>query len=124
LWRRFGGPTRHHGGIDELTNLVRRDPDALLVAEINGAVVGTIIVGWDGWRCHLYRLVVDLDFRRLGVAQALGAAALDRARDVGAVRLDASVDPENEPAIRFWESQGYSMDHDRRWSIAVDNVKA
>lgn len=76
-------------------------------------------VGWDGWRCHLYRLVVDPDFRRLGCARALAAAALARARALGAARLDASVDPDNEPAVRFWEGIRYTVDHDQRWSVTV-----
>lgn len=119
LWDRFGGPTRTPGGAGELARLLQRDPDSLLVASTESAIVGTLIVGWDGWRCHLYRLVVDPDWRRRGVARELAASALDRARKLGAARIDASVDPGNEPAVRFWEGIGYSMDHDRRWSIGT-----
>ena len=35
-----------------------RDPDALIVATDGDRIIGTIIAGWDGWRCHLYRLAV------------------------------------------------------------------
>ena len=119
LWDRFGGPTRTPGGSVELARLLQRDPDSLLVAVIDDRIVGTLIVGWDGWRCHLYRLAVEPDFRRRGVARELAAAALERARQLGAARLDASVDPSNESAVHFWESVGYSIDHDRRWSITT-----
>jgi hypothetical protein len=30
--------------------LLQRDPTALFVAEMDGRLVGTLIVGWDGWR--------------------------------------------------------------------------
>ena len=33
--------------------LLDRDPEALLVADDGGRVVGTVIAGWDGWRAHL-----------------------------------------------------------------------
>ena len=33
--------------------LIARDPDALLLAEVDGAIVGSLIAGWDGWRFHL-----------------------------------------------------------------------
>ena len=59
LWGREGGPTRHAGRFDEATRLLARDSDALLVAESEGNCVGTLIVGWDGWRCHLYRLAAE-----------------------------------------------------------------
>ncbi len=44
--------------------LVARDPEALILAEHAGALVGTVIAGFDGWRCHLYRLAVHPERRR------------------------------------------------------------
>ena len=64
--------------------LLGRDPDAVIVAEHEGELVGSVIAGWDGWRCHLYRLAVPA-WRRQGVASALRAAE-DRFSAVGAAR--------------------------------------
>jgi ribosomal protein S18 acetylase RimI-like enzyme len=41
-----------------------RDPDALILAVDGDKIVGTVIAGWDGWRCHLYRLAVSPGRRR------------------------------------------------------------
>ena len=63
--------------------LLARDPEALLVAELDGRVVGTLIVGWDGWRAGLYRLAVDPSLRRGGIGGSLvraGRASSLRAR--------------------------------------------
>jgi ribosomal protein S18 acetylase RimI-like enzyme len=118
LWNEAGGPTRTPGRHREVLQLIRRDPDALIVALLDGRVVGTVIVGWDGWRCHLYRLAVDAGARRSGVATALLAEARDRAMSHGAARLDGMVNVENAPAIAFWRSLGYELDDDgRRWSL-------
>lgn len=119
LWDRQGGPNRHAGRHEEVARLLRHDGDALLLAESNGALVGAVIVGWDGWRCHVYRLAVEPTARRSGVARALVLAALDRATRIGAVRLDAMVDPDNDTAIGFWEAMGFDRDVDRRWSITL-----
>lgn len=119
LWDREGGPTRRAGRHDEALRLIEHDPGALLVAEQGAQLVGTLIVGWDGWRCHLYRLAVEPAARRSGVARALVEAATARARRVGAARLDAMVDPENDPATSFWASTGFVLDEDRRWSLLV-----
>ena len=34
-------------------------------------IVGSVIAGWDGWRCHLYRLAVAPARRREGIGRAL-----------------------------------------------------
>lgn len=120
LWNRAAGPTRHPGGRAEAEILLRRDPGALLVAVSDDRVVGTLIVGWDGWRCHLYRLAVEPSLRRSGIAGALVAEACRRASDHGAVRIDAMVNTENLGAVAFWENAGFSADtHDGRWSLVV-----
>src|SRR4051794_8937381 len=92
IWRHHGGPTRSPGAQDDARRLLERDAGALIVA-VDGTsrVVGSLIVGWDGWRCHLYRLVVDPGARRTGVASALVVEARARATAVGARRIDAMV---------------------------------
>jgi ribosomal protein S18 acetylase RimI-like enzyme len=120
LWDRAAGPTRHAGRHDEAARLLARDPDALLVAVVDGQVAGALVIGWDGWRCHLYRLAVEPSVRRRGVAAALVDAARERAAGLGAARLDAMVDRANDGAIPFWEAAGFERDdHDARWSVLL-----
>ena len=120
LWQREGGPTSLPGGVTEATALLRYDPDALVIARIDGVLAGSIIVGWDGWRCHLYRLVVDPPWRRSGVATQLVVEAMARARAIGARKIDATVSLDNRSAIRFWECQQFEQDpRDGRWSLRL-----
>ena len=119
-----GGPTRHPGGLEAATALVQRDPEALIIAEHDGVLVGTIVAGWDGWRFHIYRLAVAAAHRRQGVATALLSSAVARARVLGAVRVDAMVNTENVEAERFWQHAGFeSAATDRRWSLLLDRVR-
>ena len=106
------------GGRAEALALLARDPDALLVAVDDDGLAGTVIVGWDGWRCHLYRMAVADTHRRRGVGAALVDAALERARALGVRRLDAMVADDNDLGIAFWEACGFERyDHDTRWSL-------
>ena len=101
---------------DGVTRLIGRDPDAVIVAESDGAVVGTVIAGFDGWRCHLYRLAVAPRLRRRGVGAALVAAAEERFAALGGRRADAMVLEHNELGRRAWEGAGYRReDRWRRW---------
>jgi ribosomal protein S18 acetylase RimI-like enzyme len=99
-----------------VTALLGRDPDAVIVAEHEGDLVGSVIAGWDGWRCHLYRLAVRPDWRRQGVATALRQAAEDRVAAVGAARADAMVLDGNDLGQSLWRAGGYvRQDEWRRW---------
>ncbi|MFF7353615.1 MULTISPECIES: GNAT family N-acetyltransferase [Streptomyces] len=96
--------------------LVARDPEALILAESDGELVGTVIAGFDGWRCHLYRLAVCPQRRRQGIGSALLAAAEDRFVRLGGRRADAMVLVRNEQAHPAWSAAGYGpQEHWRRW---------
>lgn len=109
---------------DGVRTLIERDPDALLLAvEADQAgragtdrVIGTVIAGFDGWRCHLYRLAVAPDRRRRGIGSALLDAAHRRFESFGGRRADAMVLERNETGRRTWIAAGYQReDHWRRW---------
>ncbi|MEE4543829.1 GNAT family N-acetyltransferase [Streptomyces sp. V4-01] len=102
---------------DGVSRLVARDPEALLLAERDGTLLGTVVAGFDGWRCHLYRLAVHPAARRQGVATALLAAAEERFLALGGRRGDAMVLERNETARHAWRAVGYAReDHWRRWT--------
>lgn len=93
--------------------LIARDPDALVVAEVcqpqaQRRIVGSVVVGWDGWRCHLYRLAVDPAWRRQGIGARLLAHAEGRFAELGGTRADAMVLDENELAHAAWRAAGYA----------------
>jgi len=99
-----------------LAALHLRDPDALLVAVDGPEIVGTIIAGWDGWRCHLYRLAVAPSRRRQGIGRRLIEAAEERFRVLGGSRADAMVLDDNDQAHWIWGGAGYARQADwSRW---------
>lgn len=99
-----------------LAALRLRDPGALLVAVDGTTIVGTIIAGWDGWRCHLYRLAVAPHRRRAGIGRRLIAAAEERFRSLGGTRADAMVLDDNDRAYGIWAAAGYTrQDEWSRW---------
>ncbi|MGW1725987.1 GNAT family N-acetyltransferase [Streptomyces sp. NPDC002306] len=101
---------------DGVERLVTRDPEALILAEQNGELVGTVIAGFDGWRCHLYRLAVHPRRRRQGIGAALLAAADERFARLGGRRADAMVLTGNETAHHAWRAAGYTPQEQwRRW---------
>ncbi|TDC65573.1 GNAT family N-acetyltransferase [Micromonospora sp. KC207] len=94
-------------GAQAVAALIARDPEALILAVDDGVLVGTVIAGWDGWRCHLYRLAVAPAHRGQGIARSLVEAAEDRFRRLGGIRVDAMVLDDNSAAHPAWRALGY-----------------
>ncbi len=95
---------------EAIERLLERDPGALLVAELDGAVVGALIAGWDGWRGNVYRLAVLPSHRRGGIARQLVEAGHERLRAQGARRVTALVGGEEGAAHGLWRALGYQRD--------------
>ncbi|WP_344658963.1 GNAT family N-acetyltransferase [Catenulispora subtropica] len=105
-----------------LEALLARDPEALLLAvdPASGELIGSVIAGWDGWRCHVYRLAVHPDRRREGIGRLLVAAAEDRFRAFGGTRADAMVLDGNALAHHAWRAGGYAPQPEwSRWVKAL-----
>ncbi len=79
-----------------------QSPADLLIAELDGRLVGTVIAAWDGWRGNLYRLAVDPDVRRRGIAARLVEFGHRRLRERGARRVTALAGRGDGRATGFW----------------------
>jgi ribosomal protein S18 acetylase RimI-like enzyme len=113
FWRRAEASPSSTESAEDVHGLLERDPEALIVAEVGGEVVGTLIAGWDGWRATFYRLAVDLDHRRHGLATTLVRAGEERFRALGAKRLNAIAESHKPGAMAFWASAGYELQTSR-----------
>ena len=79
-----------------------------------------MVAGWDGWRCHLYRLAMRPERRRQGIGAALLAAAEQRFAALGGRRADAMVLDDNALGAKAWAAAGYAPQPEwSRWVKAL-----
>ena len=122
FWKLAAEDTNRADSAPALQRLLDRDPTALLLADEDGRIVGSLIAGWDGWRCHLYRFAVHPDRRRRGIGRTLLEAAEQRFADVGGHRADAMVLAENTLAHPAWAAAGYAPQPE--WARWVKSLPA
>jgi ribosomal protein S18 acetylase RimI-like enzyme len=113
LWAAAGSLPSITDSSDGLDRLLAADPQALLVAEFDGVLAGSLIAAWDGWRGSFYRLAVSPEHRRKGLATMLLREGERRLRERGAVRLTAIVAADDPTAMSFWQTTGYKHQQHR-----------
>jgi ribosomal protein S18 acetylase RimI-like enzyme len=118
LWSRAAEDSgRPSDDADALLVAIDRDAQALELALDGEAIVGTLLSGFDGWRCALYRLAVDPAYRGRGIAGTLLEHAERRFSGFGATRSLAMVLDANELGAGFWRSHGYEPQSEwSRWA--------
>ena len=81
----------------------------VLVGEVDGRVVTSVIVGHDGHRGVLYYLAVDPSVRRRGFGKAAHDAAFAWLKQRGVWKINLMVRSENQGVAGFYESLGYAV---------------
>jgi ribosomal protein S18 acetylase RimI-like enzyme len=110
-------PTRTDNA-DSLGHLLDHDPGALIVADDDGALVGSVMATFDGWRGSIYRLAVAPARRRTGLGRQLLEAAEGRLAGLGATRLQAIVVETDDRATGFWRATGWQQQVERLRFVA------
>ena len=113
LWNSTEQSRRAMNPVDDsregIERYLKRNPDTCFAAVRDGRIIGVILAGHDGRRGIIHHLCVHADFRRMGIAARLAAAAERALKDEGIQKVFGLVFTDNAAANAFWESQGYSL---------------
>jgi ribosomal protein S18 acetylase RimI-like enzyme len=110
VWRAAGLTLKPSDALPELRKVIERNPGLLLVAEVEGAVVGAVIGAWDGRRAWVYHLAVLPAMQGCGTGRMLMDELERRLRVLGATKLNLLVEPGNAGVSAFYRRLGYAPD--------------
>ena len=110
LWKAADATPSVTDNAEAIRRAATRAEVAFILAIDSGAVVASIIAGFDGWRGNIYRLATHPAHRRRGAARAMLARAEEMLAGWGVRRVTALVETAHPNAVGFWRSAGYLDD--------------
>jgi ribosomal protein S18 acetylase RimI-like enzyme len=91
----------------EIEKKIARDPELFLVAEVDGAIIGSVIGGYDGRRGLIYHLAVAASFRGRGIGSCLMDEVESRLRSKGCLKCYLLVVEGNVEAEQYYQQRGW-----------------
>ncbi|MBV7265394.1 GNAT family acetyltransferase [Erythrobacter ani] len=112
LWRSvFPGDPARNQAEHAIPQKVAMEDDLFWVAESpSGAVIGSIMAGWDGHRGWLYAVAVDPSQQRSGVGRDLVRHALAELRKRGCGKVNLQIRAGNEAVTAFYRELGFEIE--------------
>jgi ribosomal protein S18 acetylase RimI-like enzyme len=111
LWEAvFGYDAAHNRPSVVIDKKIAAEDQPFFVAVAGGAVVGTVMAGYDGHRGWIYSLAVSTTHRRRGIGTRLMSAAEGALRSSGCMKINLQILQGNEGVAAFYSSLGYSVE--------------
>ena len=110
LWEDCGLVVPHNDPRRDIARKLRVDPEWFLVGLLDGRIVGSCMVGYEGHRGWINYLAVAPSMRRRGLARQLMAAATGLLREAGSPKINLQVRSSNRQVVAFYRSLGFQED--------------
>jgi ribosomal protein S18 acetylase RimI-like enzyme len=111
LWHRvFGYESPHNAPQFVIDKKLALGDGLIFVAEAGGAVVGSVMAGYDGHRGWIYSLAVLPEYRRRGVGSRLMRHAEEQLKLLGCPKINLQIMQGNEAVEAFYRKLGYQTE--------------
>jgi ribosomal protein S18 acetylase RimI-like enzyme len=82
----------------------------LFVAARDGAVIGSVMAGYDGHRGWLYSVAVHPARRRRGTGRKLVLHAVEQLQSLGCIKVNLQVRATNAAVVAFYKALGFRVE--------------
>jgi ribosomal protein S18 acetylase RimI-like enzyme len=110
LWIQCGLVVPHNNPMRDIERKLKVNPEWFLIDELEGQVVSTCMVGYEGHRGWINYLAVRPDLQRRGLGKQIIEHAEKILLDAGCAKINLQIRSTNLEVIRFYESVGYKQD--------------
>ena len=110
LWEKCGVTRPWNDPTKDIRRKLRVQTEAFLVGVVDGAVVATVMAGYEGHRGWINYLAVDPEHQRRGYGRAIMAEAERMLREAGCPKINVQIRNSNASAIDFYRTIGFAVD--------------
>ena len=110
LWQACQLVVPNNNPRQDIARKLRVNPEWFLVGELDGKVVATCMVGYEGHRGWINYLAVAPDYQRRGFAAQIMGEAERLLREAGCPKINLQVRATNIAVVEFYMSFGFKID--------------
>jgi ribosomal protein S18 acetylase RimI-like enzyme len=110
LWSKCGLVAPQNSPEHDIERKLKVNPEWFLVGELDGGIIATCMVGYEGHRGWINYLAVSPKYRRQGFATRLMQEAESILKDAGCPKINLQIRSSNKDVIAFYAAIGFKMD--------------
>ena len=107
LWEKCGLIVPQNDPVEDIQKKLDFQPELFFVALLDGQLIGSVMVGYEGHRGWLNYLAVLPSFQKKGYGKKLVNKAIEELRNMGCLKLNLQVRKSNTEVIQFYKHLGF-----------------
>lgn len=111
LWKKCNLVVPQNDPIRDIQKKVEFQPELFLIGLLDGKVISSIMVGYEGHRGWINYLAVTPEFQRRGYGRQLVQKGIDELRKMGCLKVNLQVRNTNVAVINFYKHLGFKDDN-------------
>jgi ribosomal protein S18 acetylase RimI-like enzyme len=111
LWKKCNLVVPQNDPVEDIQKKVEFQPELFFIGLLDGKVIGSIMVGYEGHRGWINYLAVIPEYQRRGYGGQLVQKSIDELRKMGCLKVNLQVRNTNTAVINFYKHLGFKDDN-------------
>jgi ribosomal protein S18 acetylase RimI-like enzyme len=111
LWKKCDLIVPQNDPVEDIQKKLEFQPQLFLIALLDGQLIGSVMVGYEGHRGWLNYLAILPNYQKQGYGKKLVFKAIDELKKFGCLKVNVQIRKNNPSAIEFYKHVGFKDDN-------------